>query len=130
MIDPPWRKSISVKRSPWKTPFIDDTSKPPSVSNSGEFGGVEFAGVERIEGSVRSRGEGDAVRRRHQQQPAGAQDPSALFDELQLVPKVLDDLEIDHHVDRTVWRGQRREVASAIFTRGYFARTCATVAAS
>ena len=34
MIEPPWRMSISISRGPWKTPLIDCTSNPPSMSSS------------------------------------------------------------------------------------------------
>ncbi len=77
----------------------------------GQLGGVEFAGVERVDRGVAAGGEGDAVRGRHQQHPAGPQHPQAFGDELSLVPQVFDHLEVDHHIDRRRRQRQLGEVA-------------------
>ena len=67
--------------------------------------------MERIDRGVAPRGERDPVGGRHHQQPAGPQHPGALTDELWLIPQVLDDLEVDHNVDRLVGQRQLGQVA-------------------
>ena len=79
----------------------------------GQLGGVELPGVERVDRGVAAGGEGDPVGRRHQQHPAGPQDPQALGDELPLVPEVFDHLEVDHHIDSPVGQRQLGKVAVA-----------------
>jgi len=71
----------------------------------GEFVGVQLTGMERVDRGVAAGGEGDPVGGGHHQRPRRTQHPQALPDKLTLIPQVLDDLEVDHHVHRRV--GQR-----------------------
>ena len=67
--------------------------------------------MERIDRGVAPGGERDPVGGRHHQPPGGPQHPEAFADELWLIPQVLDDLEVDHDVDRVVGQRQLGEVA-------------------
>ena len=76
----------------------------------GQLAGVEFTGVKRVDRGVAAGGEGDPVGRGHHQQPRGTQHPRALGHELGLVPQVLDDLEVHHHVHRRVRQRELRQI--------------------
>ena len=79
----------------------------------GQLGGVQLAGVERVDRGVAAGGEGDPVGRRHQQHPARAQHPEALATNCALVPEVFDHLEVDHDIDVAVVERQLGQVAVA-----------------
>ena len=68
----------------------------------GQLRGAEFAGVERVDRGVAAGGEGDPVRRRHQQHAARPQYPEAFGYELPLIPQVFDHLEVDDDINSTV----------------------------
>ena len=109
MIEPPCLASSSASRGPWNTPRIASTVKPAVVEQLGQLGGVELAGVERVDRGVAAGGEGDPVGRRHQQHAPTAAAPAAhSATNCALIPQVLDDLEVDHDVDR-----RRRAAAAA-----------------
>ena len=61
--------------------------------------------MERVDRGVTAGGEGNPIWCGHQQHAAGPEYASALGHELPLIPKVFDDLEVDHHIDLAV--GQR-----------------------
>ena len=104
MIEPPCRASSS-KTLAMKNAQHRLDRKARGCQQFGQLVGVEFAGVERVDRGVTAGGEGNAIGRRHQQHAAGPEYASALGHELPLIPKVFDDLEVDHHIDLAV--GQR-----------------------
>src|SRR5699024_6646266 len=82
------------------------------LEQPGQLGGVEFAGVERVERCVAPGGEGDAVGGADDQAAAGLEYTVAFAEELRLVPQVLYDLQVDDHADRRVTGRQGCEVAA------------------